>query len=172
VFDRLERLKAPTIASINGYCLGGGLELALRCDIRICSGNAKFALPEIKLGVVPGWGGTIKLPRIIGEGRAKEMILTGRMITSEQALSYGLVTSVYESVELLREKTRELAAEIASKAPITMQIDKQVINSGAKGADTCCIIDQLALAYTFTTEDTREGVKAFTEKRKPQFKGI
>ena len=111
VYNRVESLNIPVIAAVNGYCLGGGLELAMCCDIRICSANAKFALPEINLGIIPGWGGTIRLPRIIGEGRAKDMIYRGKKIDSATALNYGLVTEVYEDVASLRAGAEALAAE-------------------------------------------------------------
>ncbi|MGO5024065.1 enoyl-CoA hydratase/isomerase family protein [Lawsonibacter sp. LCP25S3_G6] len=169
VYNRIEWLKIPTIACINGYCLGGGLELAMCCDFRIASKNARFALPEIALGIIPGWGGTIRLPRIIGEGRAKDMILRAKRIHAETALQYGLVTEVYEDVPALRAGAEALAVELASKAPITMQMDKELINRSTFTHND--VTDSLALSYCFTTQDSREGIAAFLEKRTPEFHG-
>lgn len=169
VYNRIEGLKIPTVAAINGYCLGGGLELSMCCDFRIASANAKFALPEINLGIIPGWGGTIRLPRIIGEGRAKDMILRGERITADVALQYGLVTEVFETVPALREATAALAEELAGRAPITMQIDKEMINRSVFTNND--LLDSLALSYCFTTADSREGIAAFLGKRKPEFHG-
>ena len=169
VYNRVEGLKIPTIAAINGYCLGGGLELAMCCDFRICSANARFALPEIALGIIPGWGGTIRLPRIIGEGRAKDMILRAKRIKPDTALQYGLVTEVFEDVAALRAGADSLAQELAAKAPITMAMDKEMINRSVFTYND--LTDSLALSYCFTTADSREGISAFLEKRTPDFKG-
>lgn len=169
VYNRVEALKIPTVAAINGYCLGGGLELSMCCDFRICSANARFALPEIGLGIIPGWGGTIRLPRIIGEGRAKDMILRAKRIKADTALSYGLVTEVFDDVPALRQAADGLAAELAAKAPVTMAMDKEMINRSLFTYND--LTDSLALSYCFTTDDSREGISAFLEKRPPQFKG-
>lgn len=169
VFNRIENLGIPVIAAINGYCLGGGLELSMCCDIRICSANAKFALPEINLGIIPGWGGTIRLPRIIGEGRAKDMVYRGKRIDARTALEYGLVTEVYEDVAALREGSDALARELASKAPITMEMDKKMINRATFTHSD--LLDSLCLSYCFTTMDSREGIAAFLDKRQADFKG-
>ena len=169
VYNRVEGLKIPTIAAINGYCRGGGLELAMCCDFRICSANARFALPEIALGIIPGWGGTIRLPRIIGEGRAKDMILRAKRIKPDTALQYGLVTEVFEDVAALRAGADSLAQELAAKAPITMAMDKEMINRSVFTYND--LTDSLALSYCFTTADSREGISAFLEKRTPDFKG-
>ena len=131
LFSKLETMDIPVVAAINGYCLGGGLEIAMSCDIRICSANAKFGLPEINIGMIPGWGGTLRLPRLIGESRAKNMLLRGKMITAEEALNYGLIAEVYEDVETMRMKAEELAEELASKAPITMRMDKRLVYDAA-----------------------------------------
>lgn len=170
VFNKIENLPIPTVAAVNGYCLGGGLELALCCDIRICSRNARFALPEIMLGVIPGWGGTVRLPLMIGEGRAKNMILRGKRLDADEALACGLVTDVFETVETLREEAEKLASEMSQMATITMALDKALIKRW-RATDALCTDDALALAYTFTTEDTKEGIRAFVEKRKPIMKG-
>lgn len=172
LFTKIENLPIPTIGAINGYCLGGGLEIAMCCDIRVCSANAKFGQPEINIGMIPGWGATLRLPRLIGEGRAKQLILTGKMITASEALSYGLVTEVYESVSIMREKVQELGAELAQKAPITMKTAKSMIHdSRNKEVGEIAHRDELALAYIYTTHDAIEGLNAFLEKRSPEFKG-
>lgn len=168
-FNRIEQFPLPTIAAINGYCLGGGLELALCCDIRLASSNARFALPEINLGIIPGWGGTIRLPRIIGEGRAKHMIFQAKRIDAACALEYGLVTEVHDSVADLREATVDLATDLAGRAPISIQMDKKLINRNLVVHND--LMDGLSLAYCFTTDDSREGIAAFLEKRTPLFKG-
>ena len=139
------------------------------CDFRICSANARFALPEIALGIIPGWGGTIRLPRIIGEGRAKDMILRAKRIKPDTALQYGLVTEVFEDVAALRAGADSLAQELAAKAPITMAMDKEMINRSVFTYND--LTDSLALSYCFTTADSREGISAFLEKRTPDFKG-
>ncbi len=172
LFSTIEQLPFPTIAAVNGYCLGGGLEIAMCCDIRICSANAKFALPEIKIGMIPGWGGTLRLPRLIGESRAKYMILTGKMLTSSEALNCGLISETYESVAELREKAMEMATTLASYAPITMKADKAMIyDSFGKTPTEIAQRDAMTLAYIFTTKDAFEGLNAFLEKRSPNYKG-
>jgi enoyl-CoA hydratase len=173
VFAHIENVNFPVIAAINGYALGGGLELALRADIRICSKNAKFGLPEIKLGVIAGWGGPAKLAGIVGVGRTTDMLYTGKFIKSDKALEYGLVTEIFESVEELQKGALALAREIAEKPPITMAINKKMMESAEKSNfQPNPQADALALAYCFTTQDTREGVNAFIEKRAPKFIGM
>lgn len=172
VFNFIENLPIPTIASINGHCLGGGLELAMSCDLRLCVKSAKIGLPEINLGVAPAWGGTLRLPRLIGEGRAKEMILTGRPISGGKALEYGLVSGAYDTLEELREETDKLAALLASKPPIAMELDKKLIHDARTGDPLHTVHhDALAMSHLFTTEDCREGINAFLEKRPPHFIG-
>lgn len=172
LFSRIETLGIPVIAAVNGYCLGGGLEIAMCCDIRVCSANAKFGLPEINIGMIPGWGGTLRLPRLIGESRAKNMMLRGKMITSQEALDYGLIAEVYEDVDTLRVKAEELARELAAKAPITMKMDKRLIyDAVGKQPTDIAQRDALALGFIFTTHDSIEGLKAFLEKRPAQYEG-
>lgn len=172
LFTKIETLDIPVIAAVNGYCLGGGLEIAMCCDIRVCSANAKFGLPEINIGMIPGWGGTLRLPRLIGESRAKNMMLRGKMITSKEALDYGLVAEVYADISELRKMAEELAKELAAKAPITMKIDKRLIYDAATKQPTdIAQRDALALGFVHTTYDAKEGLMAFLEKRAPKYEG-
>lgn len=172
LFTKIETMDIPTIAAINGYCLGGGLEIAMCCDIRICSANARFGLPEINIGMIPGWGGTLRLPRLIGESRAKNMILRGITITAEEALNYGLIAEVYEDVAALREQAAEMAVKLAASAPITMKIDKRLIyDAVGKQPTDIAQRDALALGFVYTTKDAIEGLTAFLEKRSPEYKG-
>jgi enoyl-CoA hydratase len=169
--DKIEELGKPVIAAINGYALGGGLELAMACDIRIASENARLGQPEINLGLVPGWGGTQRLPRLVGKGVAKEMIFTGKMIDAETAGRLGLVNATL-SADQLRSVVRELAKEIADKPSISIKLAKELINSSL---DTSLRVGETHEAKAFgiaaSTEDFKEGVAAFLEKRKPKFEG-
>lgn len=172
LFTKIETMDIPTIAAVNGYCLGGGLEIAMCCDIRICSQNAKFGLPEINIGMIPGWGGTLRLPRLIGESRAKNMILRGLMITAEEGKDYGLIAEVFESVEELRDEAMKMAGKLAACAPITMKIDKRLIyDAVGKQPTDIAQRDALALGFVYTTKDAIEGLTAFLEKRAPQYIG-
>ncbi len=170
LFSKIETMDIPSVAAINGYCLGGGLEIAMCCDIRVCSANAKFGLPEINIAMIPGWGGTLRLPRLIGESRAKNMLLRGKMITSREAFDYGLVAEVYEDVSTMREKAEELAKELASKSPITMKFDKHLVYDAAgKQPTDIAQRDANTLGMLFTTYDAKEGLRAFLEKRPPKY---
>ena len=171
LFARIENLPIPVIAAINGYALGGGLELALACSIRICSENAQFGAPEVKLGIIPGDGGTQRLPRLVGLGRAMEMILTGDFIDAAQAHLIGLVNHVLPSGELL-DTAKDLARTIASRPPLAVQYAKQAVNRSMEG-DTAggYALESYLHALCCTTEDKKEGVAAFLEKRKGTFKG-
>jgi enoyl-CoA hydratase len=169
--DEIEELGKPVIAAINGYALGGGLELAMACDIRIASENARLGQPEIKLGLIPGWGGTQRLPRFVGKGVAKEMIFTGKDIDAKTAERMGLVNAVVPP-DQLRSVVRELAKEIADKPPISIKLAKELINSSL---ETSLRVGETREAEAFgiaaSTEDFREGVAAFLKKRKPKFEG-
>ena len=171
VFFRIENLPVPTIAAVNGYALGGGLELALACSIRFCSEKAQFGAPEVKLGIIPGDGGTQRLPRLIGKGRAMEMILTGDFIGAEEAFRIGLVNRVVPQENLLK-KTMELAEKIASRPPLAVKYAKEAVNRSIEGgSESGYALESFLHALTCTTEDKKEGVAAFLEKRKGQFKG-
>lgn len=167
LFLKIERFPLPVIAAVNGYAFGGGCELAMCCDIRIASDNAMFALPETGLGIIPSFGGTQRLPRLINKGMAKEMLYTGRRISADEALRFGLVNAVYTQDELM-EKAMELANRVAKNAPIAVRAAKRAVNDGIqvsieKGID----IEMENTAYGFGSQDQRNAMKAFVEKRKP-----
>lgn len=166
-----EKLAQPVIAAINGVAFGGGLELALACDIRIASSEAKLGLTETALGIIPGAGGTQRLPRLIGIGKAKELIYTARRLTSEEALGYGIVEHVV-APEQLFERAKALAAEMAKNAPISLMQAKIAINQGMQTDITTGLqIESLAYSRLLYTEDRLEGLKAFQEKRAPMYSG-
>ena len=170
-FNSLDSFPKPVIAMVNGFCLGGGNELAMACDLRICSENARFAQPEINLGIMCGGGGTQRLTRLVGEGRAMEMVLTGDMIDAQTAEKIGLVNHVYTADEL-ETKTMELADKIAEKAPIALQLSKEAVKFASRSnLDEGLRREVDLFAICFSTEDKQEGVTAFLEKRKPVFKG-
>ena len=171
IFDAIENFPKPVIAMINGFCLGGGMELALACDLRIASDNAKLGQPEINLGIIPGGGGTQRLTRLVGEGKSMELILTGDMIDAAQAKAIGLVNEVVPAAEL-RNHVASLASRIAEKSPIALQMAKEAVKTAARmnlreGLDR----ETDLFSLTFVSEDKAEGVRAFLEKRKPDFKG-
>ncbi len=168
VFNRIEAFPKPVVGAISGFALGGGMELAMVCDLRIADSTAKFGLPEINLGIFPGAGGTIRLPRLIGATRAKEMIFSGTPINAEQALQYGLINKIVEDP---LEEAKKTARMLASKPPVALKHAKQCINmafdiDGQKAIE----FESIGFAACFATSDQREGMKAFTEKRKPDFK--
>ena len=170
LFDFIENMKTPVIAAINGFALGGGLELAMACHIRIASENAKMGLPETSLGVIPGYGGTQRLPQLVGKGRAMEMILTAGMISAEDAYRSGLVNHVLPQAELL-DFTKALAQRIMKNSPVAIAKAIEAVNanfvSGVNGFE----VEINAFGECFATEDFREGTTAFLEKRKADFKG-
>ena len=171
LFDRIERLGKPVIAAVNGFALGGGCELAMACTMRIASDTAKFGQPEINLGIIPGYAGSQRLPRLVGRGRALELRLTGQQITAEEAWRIGLVNRVVPAANLMTE-ARALADALASKAPIAV---RYILDAVAGGLEMSFADAQDYEATLFglvsTTEDMREGTKAFLEKRKPSFTG-
>jgi enoyl-CoA hydratase len=171
LFAEIERFPRPTIAAINGYALGGGCELALACDIRIASETAKFGQPELGLGIIPGAGATQRLPRIVGMGRAKHMILTGEIVDAKQALDMGLVTAVAPAGQL-QIRARELAKKILKQGPLANRLAKLALNASARvDMDSGLLIETLAQALCYSSEDKVEGTTAFLEKRKPKFTG-
>lgn len=171
LFNSLEAFPKPVIAMVNGFCLGGGNELAMACDLRMASETARFSQPEINLGIMCGGGGTQRLTHLVGEGRSMEMVLTGDMIDAETAHRFGLVNHVYLADEL-EAKTMELAEKIAEKAPIALQLSKEAVKFASRSnLDEGLRREVDLFAICFSTEDKQEGVAAFLEKRKPVFKG-
>src|SRR6266566_1600053 len=171
LFTAIDTFPKPIIAMINGYCLGGGCELALACDIRIASENASFGQPEINLGIIPGGGGTQRLTWLVGEGKAMELILTGDIIDAKTALAIGLVNHVVPA-DQLDVRTMDIANRIAEKAPIALALAKEAVKLASRSnLDEGLRREVDLFALCFSTEDKDEGVKAFLEKRKPAFKG-
>jgi len=171
LWDRLRKIAKPIIAAVSGYCLGGGNELAMNCDIIIASENATFGQPEVNVGIMPGAGGTQRLIRAVGKYKAMEMILTGKPITAQEAYRVGLVNRIVPTESLLDE-AKKMANEIASKPPISVRAAKEAI---LKAQDTALEVgldfERKSFYMLFATEDGKEGMKAFLEKRKPNFKG-
>lgn len=170
-FRKFDVLEKPVIAAVNGFALGGGCELAMACDIRLASENAVFGLPEVSLGVIPGYGGTQRLARLVGEGRAKELAFTAGTINADEAYRIGLVNHVYPPAELM-DQARKLAKKIMNNAPKSVAYTKLAIGQGLQGdLDSGLRIESNFFGLCMATEDQKEGCQAFAEKRKPQFKG-
>ena len=166
VFRKIETFPLPVIAAVNGFALGGGCEISMSCDIRICSENAVFGQPEVGLGITPGFGGTQRLARIIGIGKAKEMIYSASNIKAEEAYRIGLVNAVYPQEELM-DMAKKLANKIARNAPIAVRACKSAMNEGLDvDMDKAIVVEEKAFGSCFETEDQVEGMKAFLEKRK------
>ena len=171
VYDAAHRCAKPIIAAIHGYCLGGGCELSMACDIRIASEDARLGQPEVNLGIIPGGGGTQRLPRLVGEGYAMKMILTGDFIPAAEALRIGLVDEVVPRDKLL-DRALELANKIAEKSPVAVKLAREAIKAARKGnLEEGLELEGNLFAVGFSSEDKEEGVAAFLEKRKPSFKG-
>ena len=171
LFAAIERFPKPVIAAVNGFALGGGCELALACDIRIAADTAKFGQPELGLGIIPGAGATQRLPRTVGLGWAKHLVLTGDVIDAKQALEIGLVTSVVPASQL-QIRARELAKKILRQGPLAARLAKLALNASARvDLDSGLLIETLAQAICYDSDDKIEGTTAFLEKRKPKFTG-
>jgi enoyl-CoA hydratase len=170
-FRFLERIGKPVVAVVNGFALGGGLELALACHLRVASAKAKFGLPEVKLGIIPGYGGTIRLQRLVGRGRALELILTGEMIDATEAHRIGLVNRVFEPAEL-HAGAREMMTKIVSNGPIALALALEAVDNAASvSADDAQVLESNLFGLLASTSDMREGMTAFLEKRKADFRG-
>ncbi|MBU5485321.1 short-chain-enoyl-CoA hydratase [Clostridium sp. MSJ-11] len=170
VFRKLETLEKPVIAAVNGFALGGGCEISMACDIRIASQKAKFGQPEVGLGITPGFGGTQRLPRLVGASMAKQLIFTGEIIGAEEALRVGLVNKIVEP-EKLMDEAKEMAKKIAGNAPIAVRLCKAAINRGIQcDIDTGIAYEAEVFGECFSTEDQKEGMTAFVEKRDKCFK--
>lgn len=169
VFRKIEQLKKPVIAAVNGFALGGGCELAMACDIRIAADNAKFGQPEVGLGITPGFSGTVRMTKLIGAAKAKELIYTGRVIDAAEALSIGLVNKVVPAAELM-QSVMEMANAIASKAPVAVRLSKECINFAVdNNTDDSNNTENILFGKCFGTRDQKEGMEAFLGKRKAVF---
>jgi enoyl-CoA hydratase len=167
----LENLEKPVVAAINGYALGGGLEVAMSCDLRIAAENAKMGQTEINIGLIPGWGGTQRLTRLVGMTKAKELVFTGRIIDAKTAEQIGIVNMVVPA-DKFRETVSQFAKDLASKAPVALKVAKALINKGRDiGLESALALEREGFGVVGSSEDLKEGVSAFSEKRKPVFKG-
>jgi len=167
----IQDLQQPVIAAVNGFALGGGTEIAIACDFIYASENARFGLPEVTIGIFPGFGGTQRLPRLIGKGRAKELILTGKMISVQEAFQMGMVNRIFPLASLMDE-TKKVAAQIAGNGAMGVRLAKMVVNTGFNmDLAEACALETYAFGIGFATEDRKEGMTAFIEKRKPDYKG-
>lgn len=170
-FRFLETMRKPVIAAVNGFALGGGLELALACHVRVASDNAKFGLPEVKLGIIPGYGGTVRLPRVVGRGRALELMLSGDMIDAQEAYRIGLVNHVYPQAELLGA-AEQWAKKIAANGPVAVALAIEAVDNGYHtSTEDALRLESNLFGLLASTSDMREGMGAFLEKRKADFKG-
>lgn len=171
VFRKLEALNIPVVAAVNGFALGGGCELALACDVIFASTKAKFGQPEVNLGLIPGFGGCVRLPRKVGLGAASEWIFSGDIYSASQAETIGLVQRICEPEELLAT-AKAFGTTVASRGPIAVKVAKQVMQKGLDmSLDDACTLEQSSFGTIFNSEDVREGTRAFVEKRSPEFKG-
>jgi enoyl-CoA hydratase len=171
LFEAVAACPKPTIAMVNGFALGGGCELAMACDIRVASDRARFGQPEINLGIIPGGGGTQRLPRLVGTGQALRLILSGELIDAPEAARIGLVDLVVPAADL-RERTLELAGRIAAKSPVALRLAKAAVRAAGEMPLAAGLQYETELFVTaFTSEDKQEGVRAFLEKRAPEFRG-
>lgn len=169
VFRKIELLPIPVIAAVNGFALGGGCELAMACDIRIASEKAKLGQPEVGLGIIPGFSGTQRLPRLVGPGKAKELIFTADIIRADEALRIGLVDKVV-APEALMDAAMEMAGKIAAKAPVAVSLAKEAINRGMQAdIDTAIDMENGLFGLCFATQDQKDGMKAFLDKTAPEF---
>ena len=167
----IQDLDRPVIAAVNGFALGGGTEIALACDFIYASENARFGFPEVTLGIFPGFGGTQRLPRLIGKGRAKELILTGKMVNAQEAFQMGIVNRVLPLASLM-EEVRKTAGQIAANGTVGVRLAKMVVDAGFNmDLEKACALEYQTFGLCFSTEDQKEGMSAFAEKRKPNFKG-
>ena len=166
MFRKLETFPIPTIAAVNGFALGGGCEISMSCDIRLCAENAVFGQPEVGLGITPGFGGTQRLARLVGAGKAKEMIYTAFNIKADEAYRIGLVNAVYPQADLL-DAAKKMAAKIAKNAPIAVRASKKAINEGLDvDMDQAIVVEEKAFGSCFESEDQRAGMEAFLNKTK------
>jgi enoyl-CoA hydratase len=171
IAHRLETMRKATIAAVNGYALGGGCEMAIACDVRLCSPRARFGQPEVNLGIMPGWGATQRLARTTSIGFAKEVLLTGRMVDADEAFQRGLVQAIHPDEELL-DRALDMARSIAAKSPLAVAYTKEAANRALHGDLGANFVHEADLfAILFSSEDAKEGLRAFTEKRPPTFVG-
>jgi enoyl-CoA hydratase len=171
VLSFIERMPQPVIGVINGFALGGGCEVAMACDLLVAADTARFGQPEVNLGIIPGYGGTQRLPRLVGRNLAKELVLTGEMITAQRAYEIGLVNRVVPAAELMNA-AREIAKKILSRGPVAVRTAKMAMNRGLDlDLGNACALEASLFAAGFSTADRQEGIAAFLEKRKPAFTG-